>query len=52
MIHQKRQTQTHTPSVFTHGRGGVNMRNFIYTLRRNRAQSWITALWLTLWEVE
>ena len=32
---------------------GVNMRNFIYTLRRNRAQasSWITALWLTLWEV-
>ena len=31
---------------------GVNMRNFIYTLRRNRAQSWITALWLTLWEVE
>ena len=32
---------------------GVNMRNFIYTLRRNRAQasSWITALWMTLWEV-
>ena len=30
------------------------MRNFIYTLGRNRAQasSWITALWLTLWEVE
>ena len=29
------------------------MRNFIYTLRRNRAQSsgWIVALWLTIMEV-
>ena len=28
------------------------MRNFIYTLRRNRAQasSWITALWMTFFE--
>jgi len=30
------------------------MRNFIYTLRRNRAQSsgWWTAFWMTIMEVK
>ncbi len=28
------------------------MRNLIHRLRRNRAQasSWVTAIWLTIWE--